>query len=52
MNEFLGKLFFPRQQPDVQRRKMTIILVVLLTSFLFGGLIALAIVLSNKTGGR
>jgi hypothetical protein len=52
MNEFLGKIFFPRQQPDVQRRKMTIILVVLLTSFLFGGLIALAIVLSNKTGGR
>jgi hypothetical protein len=52
MNEFLGKLFFPRQQPDVQRRKMTIILAVLLTSLLLGGLIALLLVYRNKMGVR
>jgi hypothetical protein len=52
MNEFLGKLLFPRLQPDVQRRKITIILVVLFVSFVLGGLIALAMVYRNKMGVR
>jgi flagellar basal body-associated protein FliL len=48
MNRFLGKLLFPRQPRDVQRRKINIILMVLLVSVLFGGLIALMLVLKNK----
>jgi flagellar basal body-associated protein FliL len=52
MNEFFGKLLFPRQPRDVQRRKITIILVVLLASLLLGGAIALMMVWSNKTGAR
>jgi hypothetical protein len=52
MNEFFGKLFFPRQQPDVQRRKMTIILAVLFVSLLFSGLMALFLVYRNKMGVR
>ena len=52
MNEFLGKLLFPRLQRDVQRRKMTIIFVVLFVSLFLGGAIAFMLVLSNKTGGH
>ena len=51
MNNFLGKLLFPRLPPDVQRRKINIILTVLLISLLLGGLIALMLVFRNKTGG-
>jgi flagellar basal body-associated protein FliL len=52
MNEFLGKLFFPHLQPDVQRRKIAIILTVLLVSLLLGGSIAFAMVYRNKMGVR
>jgi hypothetical protein len=52
MNEFLGKLIFPRLQPDVQRRKVSIILGVLFISLLLGGSIAFAMVYKNKMGGR
>jgi flagellar basal body-associated protein FliL len=52
MNNFLGQFLFPRQPRDVQRRKMTVILVVLLVSVLLGGAIALMLVLSNKTGAH
>jgi len=52
MYEFLGKLLFPRLPPDLQRRKITITLAVLLVGLLLGGLIALMIVLRNKIGVR
>ncbi len=52
MNNFLGKLLFPRLPPDVQRRKITIILIVLFISLLLGGLIALMMVYRNKMGIR
>ena len=52
MNRFLGKLLFPRQPRDVQRRKIGILLAVLWVGLLLGGLIALMLVLSNKTGTR
>jgi LPS O-antigen subunit length determinant protein (WzzB/FepE family) len=52
MYEFLGKLLFPRLPPDVQRRKIIIILAVLLVGLLLGGLIALMMVLSNKISVR
>lgn len=52
MYEFLWKLLFPRLPPDVQRRKIIIILAVLLVGLLLGGLIALMMVLSNKISVR
>jgi hypothetical protein len=52
MNNFLGKLLFPRQPRDVQRRKVNIILAVLFISVLLGGTIALLMVLGNKAGVR
>jgi LPS O-antigen subunit length determinant protein (WzzB/FepE family) len=52
MYEFFGKLLFPRLPPDVQRRKIIIILAVLLVGLLLGGLIALMMVLSNKISVR
>ncbi len=52
MTAFLGKLLFPRQQPDVQRRKVNMILAVVFVSLLLGGLITLAMVLGNKAGAR
>jgi hypothetical protein len=48
MYEFLGKLLFPRLPPDLQRRKINILLAVLLVGLLLGGLIALTMILSNK----
>ena len=50
MNEFLGKLFFSRLQPDVQRRKITIILVVLFVSLVLGGGMAFMFIYRNKMG--
>ncbi len=52
MNEFLGKLLFPRQPRDVQRRKINIILAVLFISLLLGGFIAFMLVYRNKMGVR
>jgi flagellar basal body-associated protein FliL len=52
MCEFFGKLLFPRLPPDVQRRKIIILLAVLLVGLLLGGLIALMMVLRNKIGVR
>jgi hypothetical protein len=52
MNEFLGKLLFPRQPPDVQRRKIAIILTVLFVSLILGGFIGVMLVLRNKMGVR
>jgi hypothetical protein len=49
---FLGKLFFPRLQPDVQRRKMLIILSVLFVSLILGGGIGLMLIYRNKMGVR
>jgi len=50
MYKFFGKLFFRRLPPDLQRRKINILLAVLLVGLLLSGLIALMIVLSNKIG--
>ncbi len=52
MNEFLGKLLFPRQQPDVQRRKVRIILAVLLVSLALAGFMAFFLIYSNRMGIR
>ncbi len=52
MNGFLGRLLFPRLPPDIQRRKINILLVVLFVGLLVGGLIVLTLILSNKIGGR
>jgi LPS O-antigen subunit length determinant protein (WzzB/FepE family) len=52
MNRFLGKLLFPRQPRDVQRRKANIVLMVLLVGLFLGGLIALMLVYRNKMGVR
>jgi flagellar basal body-associated protein FliL len=52
MNQLLGKLLFPRLPPDLQRRKVNIILAVLLVCLLLGGLVALMAVLNNKVGPR
>ena len=52
MYEFFGKLLFPRLPPDLQRRKITILLAVLLVGLLLGGLIALTMILSNKISVR
>jgi len=52
MTEFLGKLLFPRQQRDVQRRKVAIILMVLLVSLLMGGFMAFFLIYRNKMGVR
>jgi hypothetical protein len=47
-----GKLLFPHLPPDLQRRKINMLLAVLLVGLLLGGLIALMIVLSNKISVR
>ncbi len=52
MHRLFGKLLFPRLPPDLQRRKINILLAVLLVGLLLGGLIALVMVLSNKIGVR
>jgi hypothetical protein len=52
MCDFLGKLLFPRLPPDLQRRKINTLLAVLLVGLVLGGLITLAMVLSNKIGDR
>jgi hypothetical protein len=52
MYEFLGKLFFRRLPPDLQRRKINILLAVLVVGLLLGGLIAILLVLSNRIGMR
>ena len=52
MNRFFGKLMFPRQPRDVQRRKINIILVVLLAGLLFGGFMAFFLVYRNQMGVR
>ena len=52
MTNFLGRLLFPRQQPDVQRRKTTIILAVLFVSLLMGGGMAFFLIYRNKMGVR
>jgi hypothetical protein len=48
MSSFLGKLLFPRQPHDVQRRKINIILMVLLVGLLLGGLMAFFLIYRNK----
>jgi len=50
MHEFLEKLLFPRLLPDLQRRKINILLAVLLVGLFLGGLIVLMMVLRNKIG--
>jgi hypothetical protein len=52
MYEFLGKLFFRRLPPDLQRRKINILMGVLVVGLILGGLIAVVMVLSNRTGMR
>jgi hypothetical protein len=52
MYEFFGKLLFPRLPPDLQRRKINILLAVLLVGLFLGGLTALMMVLRNKIGVR
>ncbi len=52
MNRFLGKLLFPRQPRDVQRRKINTILMVLLVGLLLGGFVAFFMVYRNKMGVR
>jgi len=52
MNRLLGKLLFPSLPPDLQRRKINIILAVLLVGLLLGSLVALVAVVSNKVGPR
>ena len=52
MNNFLGKLLFPRQPRDVRRRKINIILMVLLAGLLLGGFIAFFLIYGNKMGVR
>jgi hypothetical protein len=52
MYNFFGKLLFPRLPPDLQRRKMNILLAVLLVGLFLGGLFALIMVLTNKIGVR
>jgi len=52
MYEFLGKLFFRRLPPDLQRRQINIMLAVLFIGLLLGGLIALMMILNNKIGVR
>jgi hypothetical protein len=52
MYEFLGKLLFPRLPPDLQRRKINILLAVLLVGLLLGGFMALMLVYRNKMGVR
>jgi hypothetical protein len=52
MYEVLGKLLFPRLPPDLQRRKINILLAVLLVGLLLGGLMALMILSNNKVGAR
>ena len=51
-DELFWKLLFPRLPPDLQRRKITILLAVLLVGLLLGGLIALTMILSNKISVR
>ena len=48
MINYLGKLFFPRQQRDVRRRKINIILMVLLAGLLLGGFMAFFLVYRNQ----
>jgi uncharacterized membrane protein len=52
MNRYLGKLLFPRQQRDVQRRKINIIFMVLFVSILLGGFLAFFMIYRNKMGVR
>ena len=52
MTRFLGKLLFPRQHRDVQRRKINIILTVLLMSIFVGGFMAFFLIYRNKLGIR
>jgi hypothetical protein len=52
MCKYLGKLLFPRLPPDLQRRKVNILLGVLIAGLLLGSLMAFMIVLRNKIGVR
>ncbi len=52
MINYLGKLFFPRQQRDVRRRKINIILMVLLAGLLLGGFMAFFLVYRNQMDVR
>ena len=50
MNQYFGKLLFPRLPPDVQRRKFNIILAVIVISVLLGSCIGTVIILRNTIG--
>jgi hypothetical protein len=50
MNWRLGRLLFPRLPPDLQRRRINNIMLVLVFSILLGALIALMMVVSYKAG--
>jgi hypothetical protein len=52
MREFFGKLLFPRLPPDLQRRKINILLAVLVVGLLLGGVMAFLMVARNKIGVR
>jgi hypothetical protein len=52
MNWRLGKLLFPRLPPDLQRRKINTIVVVLVLSALFGALLVLMMLINYKAGTR
>jgi hypothetical protein len=52
MIRFLGKLLFPSQHRDVQRRKISVILAVVFVSVLLGGLLAFFMIYRNKMGVR
>ena len=50
VNRLLGKLLFPRLPPDIQRRKVNIIVVAIAVGLLLGGLVALMAILGNRVG--
>jgi hypothetical protein len=50
--DFFGKLLFPRLPPDLQRRKINILLAVLVVGLLLGGVMAFLMVFRNKIGVR
>jgi hypothetical protein len=52
MNWRLGKLLFPRLPPDLQRRKINTMMLVLVFCVLLGALLALLMFVSYKAGTR
>ena len=50
MNQYFGKLLFPRLPPDLRRRKFNTILAVVVISVVLGSCIGTVMILRNKTG--